>query len=35
MSIQLTEDWKTIFRPVIPINSFETVDNVDISTGNT
>jgi len=35
MSMQLTERWKTIFRPVIPINSFETVDNVDISTGTT
>ena len=33
MSMQLTEKWKTIFRPVIPINSFETVGNVDISTG--
>ena len=32
LSIQLTERWKTIIRPVIPINSFETVDNVDIST---
>jgi hypothetical protein len=35
MSLQLTEKWKTILRPVIPINSFETVDNVDISTGTT
>ncbi|MEN8692894.1 MAG: hypothetical protein AB1Z20_22730 [Desulfobacterales bacterium] len=34
MSIQLTEKWKTILRPVIPINSFSTVDNIDISTGN-
>jgi len=33
LSIQLTESWKTILRPVIPINSFETVENVDISTG--
>jgi hypothetical protein len=33
MSFQLTEKWKTIFRPVIPINSFETVGNVDITTG--
>jgi hypothetical protein len=32
MSIQLTEKWKTIFRPVIPINSFDTVDGIDIST---
>ena len=30
-SIQLTEKWKTIFRPVIPINSFETVANIDVS----
>jgi hypothetical protein len=35
LSIQLTEKWKTIFRPVIPINSFETVDGVDISTNTT
>ena len=33
MPFQLTEEWKLIFRPVIPINSFETVDNVDINTG--
>jgi hypothetical protein len=33
MPFQLTENWKLIFRPVIPINSFETVDNLDISTG--
>lgn len=33
-SQQLTESWKTIIRPVIPINSFETIDNVDISTGS-
>ncbi|MEN8757715.1 MAG: hypothetical protein ABF303_04565 [Desulfobacterales bacterium] len=33
MSMQLTEEWKTILRPVIPINSFETVGNVDITTG--
>jgi len=32
LSLQLTENWKTIIRPVIPINSFETVGNVDIST---
>ena len=32
LSLQLTENWKAIFRPVIPINSFETVGNVDIST---
>ena len=34
LSQQLTENWKMIFRPVIPINSFETVDNFDISTGS-
>ena len=34
LSIQLTEEWKTVFRPVIPINSFETVDNVDLTTGS-
>jgi len=33
LSIQLTEEWKTVFRPVIPINSFETVGNVDLTTG--
>ncbi len=33
LSQQLTVDWKMIFRPVIPINSFETVDNFDINTG--
>ena len=32
MSLQLTEKWKTIIRPVIPINSFNTVDNVNLST---
>lgn len=30
--IQLTEQWKLVMRPVIPVNSFETVDNVDITT---
>ncbi len=35
VSLQITERWKTIIRPVIPIHSFETVDNLDISTGNT
>jgi hypothetical protein len=34
LSLQLTTNWKTIIRPVIPINSFETVDNVTISTDN-
>jgi hypothetical protein len=33
MPFQLTENWKAIFRPIIPINSFETVDNLDVSTG--
>jgi len=33
MPFQLTENWKAIFRPVIPINSFETVDNLDVTTG--
>jgi hypothetical protein len=32
LSFQLTKNWKAIFRPVIPIHSFETVGNVDIST---
>jgi len=34
LSIQLTEKWKTIFRPVIPINSFDTVDNLNVSVDN-
>jgi len=34
LSMQLTEKWKTIFRPVIPINSFETVDNLNVSVDN-
>lgn len=34
LSIQLTGEWKTVFRPVIPIHSFETVGNVDLTTGN-
>ena len=33
MPFQLTKNWKAIFRPVIPINSFETVDNLDVTTG--
>jgi hypothetical protein len=33
ISQQLTENWKMIFRPVVPIVSYETVDNVDISQG--
>ena len=35
LSVQLTEQWKTIIRPVIPFNSFNTVDNVTFSVGNT
>jgi len=31
MPFQLTEDVKLIFRPVIPINSFETVDGISIN----
>ena len=34
LSLQLTEQWKTIIRPVIPINSFKTVGNVNISIDN-
>ena len=34
LSLQLTEKWKTIFRPVIPINSFKVPANVNISTEN-
>lgn len=34
LSMQLTEKWKTIFRPVIPINSFDTVDNLTVSVDN-
>ena len=34
ISMQLTEQWKMVLRPVIPINSFETVDNVNLSTTN-
>ena len=33
MPFQLTETWKVVFRPVIPINSFETIGDVDITTG--
>ena len=35
LSVQLTEKWKTIIRPVVPINSFDTVSNVDISINTT
>lgn len=34
LPFQLTDKWKLIFRPVIPINNFDTVDNVDISVGS-
>lgn len=34
LSQQLTENWKMIFRPVIPILNVKTLDNVDISTSN-
>lgn len=30
MPFQLTDDWKVIFRPVIPINSYKTVESIDI-----
>ena len=30
MAMQLTEEWKMIFRPVIPIHSFNTVTGFDI-----
>jgi hypothetical protein len=32
MSMQLTEKWKMIFRPVFPIQSFETISGFDIIT---
>ena len=35
LSVQLTEQWKTIIRPVIPIHSFNTLDNINFSTGTT
>jgi len=31
MPFQLTDNWKVIFRPVIPINSFETVESISIN----
>ena len=34
LSFQLTEEWKTIFRPVIPINSFNTLGNLNVSAGS-
>jgi len=33
LSIQLTETWKTVIRPVIPFNNFRTIDNVNLTTG--
>jgi hypothetical protein len=30
MPMQITEDWKLIFRPVIPINSFDTLAGLDV-----
>lgn len=35
MPFQLTENWKAIFRPTITVNSFDTVDNLDVTTGTT
>ena len=32
MSVQMTEEWKMIFRPVFQIHSFDTIDGVDVST---
>ena len=34
LSMQLTEKWKTIFRPVIPINNFYVPDNINLSVDN-
>jgi hypothetical protein len=34
MPIQLTQDWKMILRPVIPINSFDTLDGLDVEPPN-
>lgn len=34
LSLQMTEKWKMIFRPVFQIQSFDTIDGVDIATGN-
>ena len=33
LSLQLTENWKTIIRPVIPIQSFDTYDDANITLG--
>lgn len=35
LSFQLTDAWKAIVRPVITINSVDTLDNLDISAGST
>ena len=32
MSLQLTETWKAILRPIIPIHSFDTIKNFTITT---
>ncbi|MEN8689124.1 MAG: hypothetical protein AB1Z20_03355 [Desulfobacterales bacterium] len=34
LALQMTEKWKMIFRPVFQIQSFDTIDGVDIATGN-
>jgi hypothetical protein len=34
LSVQLTKKWKTIFRPVIPFNSFKVPGNVNIAGEN-
>lgn len=31
LSMQLTQDWRLIFRPVIPFVSYDTIDSIDIS----
>ena len=30
MPIQLTENWRAIFRPITPINSFDSISGFDI-----
>ena len=34
LSIQLTEKWKTVIRPVIPLNTFRTVESITLSTSD-
>jgi hypothetical protein len=34
LSMQITEKWKTIFRPVFPISSLKVPENVNISTSS-